>query len=205
MKVVLLSLAVLFQTLLTSQVYAQTIPVNGTVTSKITGSPVSGATIAIKGTSTATSSDAQGRFSITVPKAGSVLVISHIAMTQYEYTVRDATALTVTLEEKNSSMDEVVVVGYGTQRKGAVTTAISSIKAGDLDNMPVQRLEQSLQGRSSGLTITSGSGQPGDGATVRIRGTTTTGNPIPCTLWMEFRLKAVSNTSIKAILSPLMY
>ena len=179
MKVVLLSLAVLFQTLLIGQVYAQTISVTGTVTSKITGSPVSGATITVKGTTTATTSDLQGRFSITVPKAGSVLVISHIAMTPQEISVRDATAVAVSLEEKSGSMDEVIVVGYGTQRKGAVTTAISSIKAGDLDNMPVQRIEQSLQGRVSGLTITSSSGQPGAGSTVRIRGTTTIGNSDP--------------------------
>ncbi|AXY73278.1 TonB-dependent receptor [Paraflavitalea soli] len=179
MKVVLLSLAVLFQTLLIGQVYAQTIPVTGTVTSKITGSPVSGATITVKGTTTATTADQQGRFSITVPRAGSILVISHIAMTPQEITVRDGAAVTITLEEKSGSMDEVIVVGYGTQRKGAVTTAISSIKAGDLDNMPVQRIEQSLQGRVSGLTITSSSGQPGAGSTVRIRGTTTIGNSDP--------------------------
>jgi len=179
MKVVLLSLAVLFQTLLFSQVSAQTITVTGTVTSKITGTPVSGATIIVKGTTTATTADLQGRFSITVPRAGSVLVISHIAMTQEEITIREAGTITVTLEEKSGRMDEVIVVGYGTQRKGAVTTAISSIKAGDLDNMPVQRIEQSLQGRVSGLTITSSSGQPGAGSTVRIRGTTTIGNSDP--------------------------
>ena len=179
MKAVLLSLAVLFQTLLISQVHAQTIPVTGTVTSKTTGTPVSNATITVKGTATATTSNAEGRFTITVPKAGSVLVITHIGMAPQEFTIRDATAITISLEEQSGSMDEVVVVGYGTQRKGAVTTAISSIKAGDLDNMPVQRIEQSLQGRVSGLTITSSSGQPGAGSTVRIRGTTTIGNSDP--------------------------
>lgn len=179
MKAVLLSLAVLFQTLLISQVHAQTIPVTGTVTSKITGTPVSNATITVKGTATATTSNTEGKFTITVPKAGSVLVITHIGMAPQEFTIRDATAITISLEERSGSMDEVVVVGYGTQRKGAVTTAISSIKAGDLDNMPVQRIEQSLQGRVSGLTITSSSGQPGAGSTVRIRGTTTIGNSDP--------------------------
>lgn len=162
-----------------NRVYAQSIPVTGTVTSKTTGAPLTGATITIKGTTTTTATDLQGKFAITVPRAGSTLVVSHVAMGQQEFTVRDGSALTIALEEKTSSMDEVVVVGYGTQRKGAVTTAISSVKAGDLDNMPVMRIEQSLQGRTSGLTITTASGQPGDGATVRIRGTTSINNSDP--------------------------
>lgn len=179
MKAVLLSLAVLFQTLLISKVYAQTIPVTGTVTSKGANLPVPNATITVKGTETATTSDAQGKFAITLPKAGSTLVISHIGMTTQELVIRDAGTIVITLEERSGSMDEVVVVGYGTQRKGAVTTAISRVKASDLENMPVQRIEQSLQGRVSGLTITSSSGQPGAGSTVRIRGTTTIGNSDP--------------------------
>lgn len=178
MKAVLLTLAVLCQTLF-GQLYAQNLPVTGTVTSKTTGSPVPNATILIKGTNSATSADAQGRFSISVPRAGSVLVISHIGMGSQEVTVSNAGAISIALTETTGSMDEVVVVGYGTQRKGAVTTAISTVRAADLDNMPVMRLEQSLQGRVSGLTITSSSGQPGAGSTVRIRGTTTIGNSDP--------------------------
>jgi TonB-linked SusC/RagA family outer membrane protein len=167
MKAVLLSLAVLCQTLF-GQLYAQNL-----------GAPVSNATILIKGTSTATTSDAGGRFSLSVPRAGSVLVISHIGMGTQEVTVNNAASLSIVLTETAGSMDEVIVVGYGTQRKGAVTTAISSVKASDLDNMPVMRIEQSLQGRVSGLTITSTSGQPGASSTVRIRGTTTIGNSDP--------------------------
>src|SRR5690606_15823886 len=77
------------------------------------------------------------------------------------------------------ALEEVVVVGYGEQKKSVVTGAISSVKSKDLENMPVMRLEHSLQGRTSGLTITSNSGQPGAPATVRIRGTTTIGDSDP--------------------------
>jgi len=80
------------------------------------------------------------------------------------------------LTEQTSGLGEVVVVGYGTQKKSIVTGAISQVKASDLENMPVTRVEQSLQGRTSGLTITSSSGQPGEGATLRIRGTTSINN-----------------------------
>jgi TonB-linked SusC/RagA family outer membrane protein len=178
MKAVLLCLAVLSQTLF-GQLHAQNIPVTGTVTSKAAGMPVPNATILLKGTATATTSDGKGNFSIAVPRAGTVLVISHIGMLSQEVTVSTAGNVAVVLTESAGSMDEVIVVGYGTQRKGAVTTAISSVKAADLDNMPVMRIEQSLQGRVSGLTITSTSGQPGAGSTVRIRGTTTIGNSDP--------------------------
>ncbi|MDF2188024.1 TonB-dependent receptor [Paraflavitalea sp. CAU 1676] len=176
MKAVLLSVSVLLQTLLITRAYAQSLPVTGTVTSRVTGAPVAGATVLVKGTSTATTTDTQGKFTITLPQAGSVLVISHIGMPSREITVRDGNALSVQLEERTNSMDEVVVVGYSqTQRRGAVTNAISTVRAGDLDNMPVQRLEQSLQGRVSGVTITSSSGQPGAPSTVRIRGASSTG------------------------------
>lgn len=159
-----------------NRAYGQSIPVSGTITSKVTGSPVPGATILLKGTSTATSADAAGKFSITVPRAGSILAVSHTGMPAQEVTVRDGSSLSIQLEERANSMDEVVVVGYSqTQRRGAVTNAISSVRAGDLDNMPVQRIEQSLQGRVSGVSITSSSGQPGAAATVRIRGASSTG------------------------------
>ncbi|WP_276482951.1 SusC/RagA family TonB-linked outer membrane protein [Paraflavitalea pollutisoli] len=159
-----------------NRAYAQSIPVSGTITSKVTGAPVPGATIVLKGSSTATSANAEGKFSITVPRAGSILVISHTGMPAQEVTVRDGSNLSIQLEERANSMDEVVVVGYSqTQRRGAVTNAISSVKAGDLDNMPVQRIEQSLQGRVSGVSITSSSGQPGAASTVRIRGASSTG------------------------------
>ena len=78
-----------------------------------------------------------------------------------------------------ATLEEFVVVGYGTQRKAVVTGAIAKVKGSDLENMPVSRIEQSLLGRTAGVRVTTGSGQPGEGATVRIRGTTSINNSEP--------------------------
>lgn len=177
MKAVLLSVAVLLQTLL-CPVFAQSISLKGTITSR-SGAPVSNASVIVKGTSTATVSDMDGRFSLSVPRTGVTLVISHIGLKTLELIVNDEKPVLATMDEMAGGLDEVIVIGYGTQRKATVTNAISSVKAADLDNMPVMRIEQSLQGRTSGLTITSSSGQPGAGSTVRIRGTTTINDSDP--------------------------
>ncbi|HEX2532742.1 MAG TPA: TonB-dependent receptor, partial [Chitinophagaceae bacterium] len=179
MKAALLLCSMLLLQVVSFDLWAQAVQVTGRVTARTSGEALPGATIRVKGTATAATADATGNFSITVPGPGSVLQVSFTGMTDQEVTVQDGGPLAITLEERSGSMNEVVVVGYGTQRRRTVTTAISSVKASDLENMPVLRVEQSLQGRVSGLTITSSSGQPGAGSTVRVRGTTTIGNSNP--------------------------
>ena len=159
---------------------AQGLQVSGRVTSTATGEPLAGATISVKGSTLATTTNEEGNYTITVPRAGSVLEVSYQGMATREYTVNESGNINFQLEQgAGSVLNEVVVIGYGTQSRRTVTTAISSVKSKDLENMPIFRVEQALQGRVSGLTITSTSGQPGAGSTVRVRGTTTIGNSDP--------------------------
>jgi TonB-linked SusC/RagA family outer membrane protein len=160
--------------------WAQTLSVHGKITSRSTGEPLAGATVGIKGSTTATITDNNGNFTIAVPRAGTVLVITSLGMRTNEYTVNESGEVSIQLETgETNTLNDVVVVGYGTQKKSVVTGAISSVKASDLENMPIMRIEQALQGRTSGLTIAAASGQPGSSATVRVRGTTSINNSDP--------------------------
>lgn len=161
-------------------VSAQSITVNGTVIDD-TGLPIPGATVLIKGTNQGTTTDFDGKFEIEV-SSEAILVISFVGFTTVEEPVNGRTEITITLKEDLQTLDEVVVVGYGTQKKSVVTGAISSIKQTDLEDLPITRVEQSLQGRTSGLTIAANSGQPGSSSTIRVRGITTFGNNEP--LWV---------------------
>lgn len=160
--------------------YAQELVVSGTVISKTDGSPLPGVSVVIKGSTKGVSTDAGGRFRIAIPAAGSVLTFSQIGMETQAFTVRDNQPVTIRLAEKASELNEVVVVGYGTQLRRELSTAVSSVKADQITQTPVQRVEQSLQGRIAGVQVTNVSGQPGDAPTITIRGQGTNGtsNPI---------------------------
>src|SRR6185312_4994710 len=129
--------------LLTFSASAQDRVITGTITNKSNGQPLPGATIAIKGTRTAAISDDAGNFKITVTPKARMLVISHIGLTTQEVAIPVSGNLSVQLNPSEASkMDEVVVVGYGTQKKSVVTGAISSVHANDLEDQPVVRVEQ---------------------------------------------------------------
>jgi TonB-linked SusC/RagA family outer membrane protein len=180
---ILLLLCCVFMQLSFSVVLAQPFEVSGKVTNKSSGEALVGATIALKGTLSAVLSDLNGNFRITVPGTGSVLVITHIGMIEQEVPIVSNTdAIAAQLEPRANSLNEVVVVGYGTQKRATVTGAISSVKARDLENVPNGRIEQALQGRVSGVTILQNSGQPGSSSTIRVRGITTFNNNNP--LWV---------------------
>lgn len=155
---------------------AQQLTVTGKVTSKTDGSPLPGVTVIIQGTRLGTSTDGTGSFKLTVPRSGSVLVFSQIGMQTQTVVVRNSAPLSISLVESASSLSEVVVVGYGTQKKSVVTGAISGVKGADLENQQISRVEQALQGRASGITIATASGAPGSSATVRVRGITSLNN-----------------------------
>lgn len=161
---------------------AQELRVTGNVSSQTDGTPLPGVSVLVQGTNIGTSTDASGNFSINVPKPGSVLVFSLIGMETKIYRVEDSSPVRIALNETASTLNEVVVVGYGTQKKSVVTGSISSVKSAQLEGMPVTRVEQALQGRTSGLTIAASSGQPGSDATIRVRGITTLNNNNP--LWV---------------------
>jgi TonB-dependent starch-binding outer membrane protein SusC len=172
-------LAILFS----FQSQAQNIAVSGKVTNGSTGEVLPNATVTVRGTPNTTQTDANGNFKITVPNAGSVLLVTYSGMFDREVNITSGTTVySVQLQPRFNAMNEVVVVGYGTQRKATLTGAISSIKAKDLENIPNGRIEQALQGRVSGVTILQNSGQPGSGSTIRVRGITTFNNNNP--LWV---------------------
>ena len=159
--------------------WAQVIQVNGKVTSKIDGLPLPGVTVVVEGTTIGTSTNVAGNFSIQVLTPGSVLTFKQIGMITQTFTVNDQSFISIALTESNSTLSEVVIVGYGTQKKSVVTGAISGVSTKDIENQQLSRIEQALQGRASGLTIASSSGAPGASSTVRVRGTTTLGNSDP--------------------------
>jgi TonB-linked SusC/RagA family outer membrane protein len=153
---------------------AQDITVKGTVTDQKNGIPIPGVTVKALGSSKGTLTDVSGNFVIAVPQ-GTKLTFSQLGMVSQTVTVSSSAAIRIALAEDSKSLGEVVVVGYGTQKKSVVTGAISGVKAADLENQPVNRIEQALQGRTSGLTIAATSGQPGSASTVRLRGVTSFG------------------------------
>jgi TonB-linked SusC/RagA family outer membrane protein len=162
--------------------YSQELQVSGKVTSKADGNPMPGVTVTIQGSKTGTSTNGSGEFTIRVPQAGSVLVFSQIGSQTQTFKVAGQAAISISLVESNNALNEVVVVGYGTQKKSVTTGAISGVSAKEFEDQPVTRIEQILQGRTSGLTIASNNGQPGEGATVRVRGITSFNNNNP--LWV---------------------
>lgn len=160
--------------------FAQGLQVKGVVTSADDGQPIPGVSVVVKGTTNGTMTSIDGSYSLKVPE-NSTLSFSFIGMTTKEVPVNNQSTINVVLSSTTENIDEVVVVGYGTQKKSVVTGAISSVKAQDLEKTAPGRVDDALQGRVSGVTIASNSGQPGDAATIRVRGITTFGggnNPL---------------------------
>lgn len=157
---------------------AQAVTVTGIVTDE-NGSSLPGVTVVLKNTTKGTTTDGAGKFSLSVPDGSGTLVFSFIGYLAQEVQIANRSTINIQLLPDAKALEEVVVVGYGEQKKSVVTGAISSVKSSDLENMPITRVEQALQGRVSGLTITANSGQPGAAATVRVRGTTTINNSDP--------------------------
>jgi len=155
------------------------IPLSGKVTDS-KGDPLIGVTIMEKGTTNGTVSDKDGKFSISVENENAVLLFRYIGYTDLEVKPGTDRTLSVTLKESERSLNEVVVVGYGTQKKANTTAAISTLKGQDIAQKPVASLSNSLTGRVAGVIITQGNGEPGqDGASIHIRGIGTTGNNSP--------------------------
>src|SRR4051812_48740517 len=163
---------VCFIILISTQVFAQTekITVTGTILDD-SKQPIPGAVIVVKGTTDGTVTEADGTYSITVPP-DAILVISNIGSFPQEVAVDGRTSIDATLVVEASEIEEVVVVGYGTQTKKSVVGAMSKINGAEVNKIPVASLDAQLQGKSSGLQINNNSGVPGDAVFVRVRGTT---------------------------------
>ena len=148
----------------------QGVTVSGTVMDNRETMP--GVNVIVKGTSTGVVTDINGQYSIAVPNNNAVLVFSFIGYLTQEFPVGNQRIINVTMGEDTSLLDEVVVVGYGTQKKVNLTGAVSQVTAEEMKDRPITRLTQGLQGVIPNLNIVFGSGQPGESGTINIRGTT---------------------------------
>lgn len=146
--------------------------IRGSITSAADGQPLIGANVLIKGTAIGTITDLDGSFSIEVGSADNILVVSYTGFLTQEVNVGTQSFLNIALEEGAELLNEVVVTGYGTQKRGDVTAAITSVNAEELERSPVTSVEQALQGRAAGVLISSSSGQPGAALRVQVRGAT---------------------------------
>ncbi len=158
--------------------YSQSITISGNVTDE-SQIPIIGGNVIEKGTANGTVTDIDGNFTLSV-SAGSTLQISYIGFVTHEIEVGNQTNFRIVLREDMQSLEEVVVVGYGTQQKVNLTGAVARIGEKELESRPIQNVSSALQGLVSGLTVMSGQGRPGqDGASLRIRGVGTLNTASP--------------------------
>ncbi len=151
-------------------VYAQNIQIKGTVVSGTDNEPLPGVNVVVKGnTSTGTITDFNGTFTLSAP-ADAILSISYIGFKSQEIAVKGHKDIKIVLQEDSETLDEVVVVGYGVQKKSVVTASIAKVSADDLASTAPVRMDNALKGLASGVTVTSSSGQPGAAAQIRVRG-----------------------------------
>ncbi|MBV9986484.1 MAG: TonB-dependent receptor [Chitinophagaceae bacterium] len=152
-----------------SQLAAQTRTIKGKVTDS-KSSPVSNASVVVKGSTTGTTTDANGDFSISVPASAKALVISSLNFASQEVSIVNRNSVLVSLVSTTQDLQEVVVVGYGTQRKTNVTGSVATVKAAEIENKPFSSVDKALQGAVAGLQSVASSGAPGSAQNIRIRG-----------------------------------
>ena len=163
--------------------FAQGVEVGGVVKETGSGLPIPGVNIQVKNATTNTATDMDGRFSLKNVSTGAILVFSYIGYKNLEYKVVSANnSLSIVLIEDSKLLDEVVVIGYGSQKKKEVTGAVSIVDSKTLEVLKPVRIEQALQGTVSGVNVTSQSGSPGAALDIRIRGIATNGDAKPLTI-----------------------
>ncbi|MGV3587190.1 MAG: SusC/RagA family TonB-linked outer membrane protein, partial [Adhaeribacter sp.] len=166
--------------LATAGAWAQSVDIKGKVTDE-QGGGLPGVTVLLKGTTNGTTTDASGTYALNIPGSGGTLVVSFIGYQTKEVAINNQTTVNITMTPDAKALEEVVVVGYGTQRKSDMTGAVSSVKAEALQERPAASLNQALAGRVTGANVSVNSGRPGGRANIRIRGNTSvsvTNNPL---------------------------
>ncbi len=162
----------------TGYAQAQSKSVSGNVTSAVDGMGIPGATVAVEGTKIGAATDFDGNYKIEA-KTGDVLVFTFIGFKTQKVTVGTQKTISVTLQEETSELKEVVVIGYGSQKKTLVTNAVTQVSGENLAKTNTTNALQALQGQAAGIQITSTSGQPGEGLNVVIRGVGSTAGSTP--------------------------
>lgn len=166
------------------------------------GGVLPGVSVVVKGTQRGTTTDSEGKFMLELPESASVLVFSFVGYTSQERVVGNSTTLDITLAPEDKLLNEVVVVGYGTQKKVNLTGSVASISSEELVKRPVGQTTSALQGMVPGLTVTQRSGQPGrDGGNIRIRGigTLSDANPLVIMDGIESSLNNIDPNEIESI------
>lgn len=157
--------------------FSQSRPLKGKVTDRENNTPLAGVSIQIKGKPGGASSDAEGNYSINVSSTDTITA-SFVGYIAFTTAVKDLQTLDIVLSPSGNTMADVVVVGYGTQKKGDLTGSLSSVNSKDIKSLPVTNAGDAIQGRAAGVQILS-SGAPGSNATIRVRGTGTINNSDP--------------------------
>jgi TonB-linked SusC/RagA family outer membrane protein len=152
--------------------FGQTKTISGVISDQ-NGLPLEKATVKVKGEKASTVTDANGRFKLSVPDNANFLVVTYVGMKPQEISIDGRSTVLATLNVTENKLNEVVVIGYGTAKRSDVSSAVSSVKAKDLKDLPVAGIDQALQGKVAGVTVTSNGGQPGGGVSVKVRGVTT--------------------------------
>ncbi len=168
MKLKLTWLLTLFMAFVMQFSFAQEKTVTGTVTTAADGLPLPGASVIVKGTTRGAQTDFDGKFTIQV-SSGEILVVSYVGMNPTEITVGDSNTYNIELEDGNT-LDEVVVVGYGTSTREALTGSVGEVKAKEIETVRNPNVVQGIVGKVAGVQVVNNSGQPGAAPTVRIRG-----------------------------------
>lgn len=150
--------------------FGQSRTITGTITA-FGGEPVPGVNVLVKGTTMGAATDSNGRFSITVDKPSIVLVVTFVGMKTQEIPVGDKTTLSIALEEDAVGLDAVVAVGYSSRKKSELSSSVITIEAIELTDIATADVGTMLQGKAAGVMVSAASGQPGEGAEIRIRGT----------------------------------
>src|SRR5690606_17553252 len=165
--------------LFATMTFAQNINVNGTVTDSNSNQPLLGVNILVKNTSKGATSDFDGNFTINDVPLNSVLEFSYLGYVTQEYVVKNNSPIRIAMIEDAAALDEVVVIGYGSQRKELVSGAFSSLNSETINERNPVRVEEALRGNAAGVQVNSTSGSPGAALNIRIRGITTNGNNSP--------------------------
>jgi TonB-linked SusC/RagA family outer membrane protein len=155
-------------------VYGHVIAQNRTITGKVTstdGSPIPNVSVVIKGTNTGTTTSLDGTYTLTVPASAKALVFSSVGMVSQDISIGNKTVVNTEMKTSDQEMQEVVVVGYGTQKRKELTGSMAQVKGGEVANRPVQSFEQALGGRAAGVQVTIPSGVLNAPPVLRIRGT----------------------------------
>ncbi|HEU0110964.1 MAG TPA: SusC/RagA family TonB-linked outer membrane protein, partial [Flavisolibacter sp.] len=166
------------------QARAQDVPPTGTtkkitgIVSSPTGAPLSGVTVSLKNSNTRTQTNDEGIFTLTVPEDG-ILVITHVGYNAEEIPVTGRTDFQVSLADASTSLNDIVVVGYTTQRRSSLTGSVATVNMSNLEQRRVPDVAQLLQGQVAGVQVTQSTGAPGDDISIRIRGEGTIGNNSP--------------------------